>query len=65
MAKRDTSRYQFRRGRKIVHRGVTNNLKRREQEHRRKYGGGRISKIGPKVSRASALRWERAGGKRI
>ena len=63
---RDTSRYHITRGNKILHRGITNDLDRRHTEHKRRYGQDvKIKKIGPKVSRDSALRWERDGGRRI
>ena len=65
MAKRGTSRYHYIRNGRIAHRGITDDPERREQEHRRTYGPGWIKKIGPKVTRESALKWERAGGKRI
>ena len=65
MSKRDTHRYHYISKGKIAHRGVTNDLGRREQEHRQTYGGGWIKQIGPKVTRNSALKWERDGGKRI
>ena len=47
MTSRDTHRYHFIKGRKIVHRGVTNDLDRRESEHRQTYGDGKIKPIGP------------------
>lgn len=65
MTSRDTHRYHFIKGRKIVHRGVTNDLDRRESEHRQTYGDGKIKPIGPRVTRESALEWERNGGKRL
>lgn len=61
-AKRDTYRYEFRNGRRVLHRGITNDLAKRESEHRRDYGGGRIVQQGPPVTRAAALEWERQGG---
>ena len=63
---RDTNRYHVKRGNKILHRGITNDLCRRYGEHRRRYGQDVcIVKVGPAVTRESALRWEREGGKRI
>ena len=56
---RDTFKYHFKLGRKIVHTGITNDLKRREQEHKRTYGkNGHITKIGIATTRDAALRWE-------
>ena len=60
---RDTQRYHFMKGRRIAHKGITIDPDRRESEHKAKYSGGRLKKIGPKVTRKSALRWERDGGR--
>ena len=59
---RDMSRYHFKVGNKIVHGGITNDLDRREQEHQRKWPKGHIVQVGPKVTRGSALEWERDNG---
>ena len=64
MSERDTHRYHYKKGNKIVHRGITNDPKRREGEHRRLYGDGALHTVGPKVRRDSGLKWERDGGKR-
>lgn len=56
---RDTYRYYYKVGNKIVFTGITNNPARREAEHRQAHPGGHINKQGPKVTRASAERWER------
>ena len=58
--KRDTYKYHFKRGNKIVHTGITNDLKRREQEHQQEpgWGKGHIKQVGNAVTRASARRWE-------
>jgi len=64
-AKRDTYRYHFIKDGKIVHRGITDDLDRREQEHQQQYRRGWIKKIGPIVTRETALEWERKGGKRL
>ncbi len=65
---RNTTRYQAKApGGKILRRGITSRpLEERDSEHQRNYGNNiRIVKIGPKVCRDSALRWEREGGKRL
>ena len=64
MAKRDTYKYHLKQGNKVVHRGITNNLDRREGEHQQNYPGSSIQKIGRRTTRAAALQWEREGGKR-
>ena len=55
---RDTYRYHYKVGNKIVFTGITNNPARREAEHQRAYPGGRIDRIAPRVTRKSAERWE-------
>jgi predicted GIY-YIG superfamily endonuclease len=58
---RDTFRYQFKIGNKIVHRGITNDLDRREAEHqasRQPWANGHIVKIGNITTREAAQKWE-------
>lgn len=64
MAEKDTYKYQLKVGGKIVYRGVTNDLTRREQEHKATWPGSQIKQIGRKTTRDAALKWEREGGKR-
>jgi len=66
MAERTTIRYHVKKGGKIVHRGQTSrSLDERGEEHKGNYGKKvHIVKIGPKVTKKSALKWERDGGKR-
>lgn len=57
---RDTYKYHFKLGNKIVHTGITNNPDRREQEHQRDFEErGHIVQVGHAVCRESALEWER------
>ena len=45
---------------KILHTGITNDADRRLQEHRRDLGQSvNMRKVGPKVTRPSAIEWER------
>ena len=60
---RDTYKYQFKVGNKIVHRGITDNLERREREHQEKNPSGHITQVGRQTTRDAALEWEREGGK--
>ena len=60
---RDTFKYQFKEGNKIVHRGITNDLDRREQEHQEKTPSGHITQVGQRTTREAAEKWEREGGK--
>ena len=38
---RDTYKYHFKKGNKIVHTGITDDLERREQEHKQEFRGKR------------------------
>lgn len=70
----DTYKYYFKIGNVIVHGGITNDLLRREIEHktsgkwtqydnRRLYWkNGHILQVGRKTTRQAALRWERENG---
>ena len=62
---RNYYRYHFINDGTIVHRGITNDLARRESEHKQKWPKGWIKQIGPAVTYDSALEWERAGGVRV
>lgn len=64
MDEKDTYKYQLKSGRRIVHRGITDDLMRRETEHQLQYPGSRIWQVGRRTTRAAALKWERYGGKR-
>ena len=58
--KRDTYKYHFKLGNKIVHTGITNDLDRREQEHQRRQGWakGHIVQVGNRTTPSAALTWE-------
>jgi hypothetical protein len=58
VSKRDTYKYHFKRGPKIVHSGITNDLERREQEHQRKWPRGHIKQVGRKTTEDAARKWE-------
>jgi len=60
--RRNTYKYQFRNGRKVVHAGNTNDLERREAEHQQKYPNGKISQVGRRAARDAALEWEKKRG---
>ena len=65
MAKeRDTHKYHLKQGKQVVHRGITNDLGRREAEHQVEFPGSRIEQVGRRTTRDAALGWERKGGKR-
>ena len=58
MAKRNTYKYQFKVGNKIVHGGITNDLERREQEHQQKWSKGHITQVGKRTTEDAARKWE-------
>ena len=62
---RDTYKYHFKKGNKIVHTGITNDIDRREAEHRSDPGcsKGHIKQVGLRTTRDAALEWEREQGK--
>jgi len=56
---RNTYKYHFKIGNKIVHSGITDDLKRREQEHQQKWPTGHIKHVGHKTTEDAARKWER------
>ena len=75
MKKKNTYKYLFKVGNKIVHGGITDRtLEERENEHKTsgkvtkengklyKWSDGHIVKVGNKTDRESALKWERENG---
>jgi len=58
MAKRDTYKYHFKVGGKIVRSGITDDLERREREHRQKWPKGHIVKVGRVTTEDAAQEWE-------
>ena len=56
--KRDTYKYHFKKGKRIVHSGITEDLDRREEEHQEKWPGGHIKQIGRKTTEDAAREWE-------
>ncbi len=62
---RDWTRYHHKKGNKISHSGITKDPERREGEHKRRFGGGRLVKVGPKVTEDTARKWEKTKRKSI
>lgn len=58
MKKRDTYKYHFKVGNKIKVSGITNDLERREAEHRQQYPSGHIKQQGNRTTKEAARRWE-------
>jgi len=61
-SKRDTFKYEFKVGNKIVHKGITNDLERREKEHQQGLPKGHIKQVGHAVAEESARDWEKEQG---
>ncbi len=59
---RETYKYQFKVGKKIVHGGITDDLERREQQHQGKWPKGRIKQVGNRTTEDAARMWKREKG---
>ncbi len=59
---RDTFKYQFKVGRKILHGGITDDLPRREAEQQEKWPKGHIKQVGRKTTEEAARAWEKKKG---
>jgi len=59
---RNTYKYQFKVGNKIVHEGITDDLERREQEHKQKWSKGHIKQVGRRTAEKAAREWEKKRG---
>lgn len=60
--KREWYTYYFKVGNKIVHKGITRNLERREGEHQVFYPDGHIFKVGGSKTEEGARDWEKEQG---
>lgn len=61
---RDTYKYHLIKDKKVVHRGITEDLTRREREHQEEFPRSHVKQIGRRTTREAALEWEHRGGKR-
>lgn len=59
---RDTYKYYFKKGNKIVHGGITDDLERREQEHKQGWPNGHIFQVGHRTTEDAAREWEKKKG---
>ena len=59
---RDTYKYRFKVGNKVVHCGITKDLQRREAEHREKWPKGHIKQVGVRTTEDAARKWEKTMG---
>lgn len=58
MSDRDTYKYRFKRGGRVVRSGITNDLDRRQKELQRQHRGGTIEQVGNRTTREAARNWE-------
>jgi len=59
MAKLDQYRYELKKGRKVVYRGITTDPERREREHRNSGRSfDRLDVVGRRVTEETARKWE-------
>jgi hypothetical protein len=56
--KRDTYKYVFKVGNKIVHGGITNDLDRRAKEYKQSWPKGHIVQVGRRTTEEAARKWE-------
>ena len=54
-----TFKYRFKVRDRVVHYGITTDLKRREREHQRRWPEGRIERVGEPTTHREAWEWER------
>ena len=55
--------YEFKRGNKVLHKGITKDLERREQEHQANINSkGHIKKVGHAKTEKGAREWEEEQG---
>lgn len=59
---RDTHKYLYKIGNKIVHGGITIDLERREEEHQQKWPKGHITQVGRRTTEDAAREWEKDKG---
>ena len=59
---RDTYKYYFKKGNRIVHGGITDDLERREQEHKQSWPNGHIFQVGRRTTEDAAREWEQKKG---
>lgn len=58
MSNRDTYKYHFKIGNKIIKSGITNDFERRESEHQRENPKGHITQVGRRTTKNAAREWE-------
>lgn len=58
MKPRNTYKYDFKVGNKMMHSGITKDLEKRELDHERKWPKGHIVQVGRKTTEEAAEKWE-------
>jgi len=58
MKPRNTYKYDFKIGNKIAHSGITNDIERREAEHKVEWSKGHIVQVGRRTTQEAAEKWE-------
>lgn len=56
---RNHVKYRYKQGNTDSHTGITTNPARRQAEHQRANPGGHLKQVGRRVTKESALKWER------
>ena len=59
---RNTYKYVFKVGNKVVYGGITDDLDRRETEHQQEWPKGHIKKVGIRTTEDAAREWEEKKG---
>jgi len=62
MSERNWYTYYFKIGNRIVHRGITQDLDRREREHQQRWPDGHIVQVGGPKAEDGARAWEEEQG---
>ncbi len=65
MTNRTWNKYHYKIGNRIIHSGITQDLERREAEHKTRWPGGHISKVGRATTEEAARTWEEGKQKTI
>ena len=65
MDARSTYKYRFKVDGKVVLCGIASDLKRRENEHRRRWPNGRIEQVGNRTTHHGAWDWEKREAERL
>ena len=65
MADQNWYKYDFKVGDKIVHSGITQDLPRRQTEHKVRWPGGRIVQVGNATTEELAREWEKTKQKTV